>query len=176
MSEPFVGEIRMFAGNFAPRGWAFCDGQLLAVSQNDALFSLLGTIYGGDGRTTFGLPDMRGRIPLHAGTGPGLSQRRLGDKSGTEEETLTTNQLASHTHALQGNTAAADSATAQDNLLATPGGVTAFEPITNAPGTNISLASTTITNTGGNRSHTNLMPTLCVNFIIALLGIYPSRH
>ena len=78
MSEPFVGEIRMFAGNFAPRGWAFCDGQLLAVSQNDALFSLLGTIYGGDGRTTFGLPDLRGRIPLHEGTGPGLSQRRLG--------------------------------------------------------------------------------------------------
>ncbi|MEO1370355.1 MAG: tail fiber protein, partial [Acidobacteriota bacterium] len=87
MSEPFVGEVRMFAGNFAPRGWAFCDGQLLAVSQNDALFSLLGTIYGGDGRTTFGLPDLRGRIPIHAGSGPGLSPRRLGAKSGSENET-----------------------------------------------------------------------------------------
>ncbi|MBD3756388.1 MAG: phage tail protein, partial [Gammaproteobacteria bacterium] len=98
MSEPFVGEIRMFAGNFAPRGWAFCDGQLLAVSQNDALFSLLGTIYGGDGRTTFGLPDMRGRIPVHQGSGPGLSPRRLGSKSGAETETLTVNQMPSHTH------------------------------------------------------------------------------
>ncbi|MEQ9567295.1 MAG: tail fiber protein, partial [Pseudomonadales bacterium] len=104
MSEPFVGEIRMFAGNFAPRGWAYCDGQLLAVSQNDALFSLLGTIYGGDGRTTFGLPDMRGRIPLHAGTGPGLSPRRLGSKSGSEKETLTVNQLASHSHGFNANT------------------------------------------------------------------------
>ncbi len=107
MSEPFVGEIRMFAGNFAPRGWAFCDGQLLAVSQNDALFSLLATVYGGDGRTTFGLPDLRGRIPIHAGTGPGLSPRRLGAKFGTEEETLTVNQLPSHSHTLQVSTAAA---------------------------------------------------------------------
>ena len=96
MSEPFVGEIRMFAGNFAPQGWAYCDGQLLAVSSNDALFSLLGTIYGGDGRTTFGLPDLRGRIPIHTGTGPGLSQRRLGSKSGTEKETLTVNELPAH--------------------------------------------------------------------------------
>ena len=100
MSEPFVGEIRMFAGNFAPRGWAFCDGQLLATSQNDALFSLLGTIYGGDGRTTFGLPDLRGRIPVHAGTGPGLSPRRLGAKAGAEKVTLTVNELPSHTHDL----------------------------------------------------------------------------
>ena len=102
MSEPFVGEIRMFAGNFAPRGWSLCDGQLVAVSQNDALFSLLGTIYGGDGRTTFGLPDMRGRIPIHAGTGPGLSQRRLGAKGGTERETITVTQMPSHTHPLHG--------------------------------------------------------------------------
>ncbi len=172
MSEPFVGEIRMFAGNFAPRGWAFCDGQLLAVSQNDALFSLLGTIYGGDGRTTFGLPDMRGRIPLHAGPGPGLSSRKLGTKSGTEKETLTTNHLASHAHDMKGNTNTADSATAQGKMLATPVGVRAFEP--NDP--NISLANTTITNTGGSQSHTNLMPTVCINFIIALFGVYPSRQ
>jgi len=109
MSEPFVGEIRMFAGNFAPRGWAFCDGQLLAVSQNDALFSLLGTIYGGDGRTTFGLPDMRGRTPLHAGQGPGLSNRRLGAKAGAENVTLTVNQLPSHRHDWQATTALASS-------------------------------------------------------------------
>ena len=98
MSEPFVGEIRMFAGNFAPRSWALCDGQLLQVSQNDALFSLQGTIYGGDGRTTFGLPDLRGRIPIHQGTGPGLNQRRLGSKGGEERVTLTASQLGSHRH------------------------------------------------------------------------------
>ena len=103
MSEPFIGEIRMFAGSFAPRGWALCDGQLLAVSQNDALFSLLGTIYGGDGRTTFGLPDMRGRIPIHFGSGPGLTPRTLGNKFGSEHETLITNQLPSHSHTLQAN-------------------------------------------------------------------------
>ncbi len=172
MSEPFVGEIRMFAGNFAPRGWAFCDGQLLAVSQNDALFSLLGTIYGGDGRTTFGLPDLRGRIPLHQGEGPGLSRRRLGSKGGAEKETLTTNQLASHAHDWNANTAAADSAASQGRVLADPTGVRIFEPADQ--GTD--LASTTIANTGGSQPHTNLMPTLCVHFIIALVGIYPSRH
>ena len=93
MSDPFIGEIRMFGGNFAPRGWAFCEGQLLSVNQNDALFSLLGTIYGGDGRTTFGLPDMRGRVPVHMGQGPGLSDRRLGSKGGEENVTLTVNQI-----------------------------------------------------------------------------------
>ncbi len=172
MSEPFVGEIRMFAGNFAPRGWAFCDGQLLAISQNDALFSLLGTIYGGDGRTTFGLPDLRGRIPLHQGSGPGLSPRQLGSKGGSENVTLTTNQLASHTHDWNGNTAAATDAGPQGKVLATPSGVRFFEPDTQ----DSSLASSTIAATGGSQPHTNLMPTLCIHFIIALVGIYPSRH
>ena len=172
MSEPFVGEIRMFAGNFAPRGWAFCDGQLLAVSQNDALFSLLGTIYGGDGRTTFGLPDMRGRIPVHAGTGPGLSPQRLGAKDGAEQVTLTVNQLPSHSHGLN----AAAGGTAQASPVGNLPGQdrTVMYVNTNSrPGT---FAANTISNIGGSRSHTNLMPTLCVNFIIALVGIYPSRH
>ena len=172
MSEPFVGEIRMFAGNFAPRGWAFCDGQLLAVSQNDALFSLLGTIYGGDGRTTFGLPDLRGRIPIHQGTGPGLSPRRLGSKAGAENVTLTTNQLASHTHDWNVNTADADGGAPAGKVLAKPVALRIFRPVDQ----DASLASTTIANTGGSRSHTNLMPTLCINFIIALVGIYPSRN
>ena len=172
MSEPFVGEIRMFAGNFAPRGWAFCDGQLLAVSQNDALFSLLGTIYGGDGRTTFGLPDLRGRIPLHQGTGPGLSQRRLGSKSGAENVTLTTNQLASHTHDWNANTAAATGSAPQGKVTANAVPVRVYRQL----GQDTDLASTTIANTGGSQPHTNLMPTLCINFIIALFGIYPSRH
>jgi len=172
MSEPFVGEIRMFAGNFAPRGWAFCDGQLLAVSQNDALFSLLGTIYGGDGRTTFGLPDTRGRIPIHAGHGPGLSERRLGSKGGAEKVTLTVNQLPSHTHPLQGSSEPATTPNPQDEVL----GETITDRVYRADSADVNMANSSITNTGGSRSHTNLMPFLCVHFIIALVGIYPSRH
>lgn len=172
MSEPFVGEIRMFAGNFAPRGWAFCDGQLLAVSQNDALFSLLGTIYGGDGRTTFGLPDLRGRIPIHAGHGPGLSERRLGSKGGAEKETLTVNQLPSHTHPWQASTTIADESAPSANVTAQPSAVNLYFSASPA----VNLAGAAISNDGGSRSHTNMMPFLCVHFIIALFGIYPSRH
>ena len=171
MSEPFVGEVRMFAGNFAPRGWAFCDGQLLAVSQNDALFSLLGTIYGGDGRTTFGLPDLRGRLPIHAGSGPGLSPRRLGSKGGAENVTLTVNELPSHTHNWSVNGSQANSPKPQDKTFARAAGQAYSSE--DASGT---LASTTLDAIGGSRSHTNLMPFLCINFIIALFGIYPSRH
>jgi microcystin-dependent protein len=174
MSEPFVGEIRMFAGNFAPRGWAFCDGQLLAVSQNDALFSLLGTIYGGDGRTTFGLPDLRGRIPIHAGHGPGLSERRLGAKGGAEKVTLTVNQLPSHGHPFRATTGTATSRQPVANADLAPGTAVAdFYVQTPDP---VPFASTAVTNVGGSRSHTNLMPFLCIHFIIALVGIYPSRH
>ena len=171
MSEPFVGEIRMFAGNFAPRGWAFCDGQLLAVSQNDALFSLLGTIYGGDGRTTFGLPDMRGRLPVHAGTGPGLSPRRLGAKGGAESVTLTVNQLPSHTHQMQASSQPASSALPENSVLAQTD-----SPFYGADSPFVNMNTAEISAVGGSRSHTNLMPFLCVNFIIALVGIYPSRH
>jgi microcystin-dependent protein len=172
MSEPFVGEIRMFAGNFAPRGWAFCDGQLLAVSQNDALFSLLGTIYGGDGRTTFGLPDLRGRIPIHAGQGPGLSQRRLGAKGGAEDVTVTVNQLPSHSH----GPLKASSQTATEAL---PGGAVTAQtdiPLYADDTPFAAFNSGSITTVGGSRNHTNLMPYLCIHFIIALVGIYPSRQ
>lgn len=172
MSEPFVGEIRMFAGNFAPRAWAFCDGQLLAVSQNDALFSLLGTIYGGDGRTTFGLPDVRGRVPLHHGTGPGLSQRRLGSKGGLENETLTVNQLASHSHDFNANTVLATEQVPADKVVAQGSGVNFYRTENQTE----SMASSMIGHAGGSRSHSNMMPTLCINFIIALFGIYPSRQ
>ena len=172
MSEPFVGEIRMFAGNFAPRGWAFCDGQLLAVSQNDALFSLFGTIYGGDGRTTFGLPDMRGRLPIHAGQGPGLSERRLGAKGGAEKVTLTVNQMPSHTHPFNASADLASDSNPQGNV---PGQSPSID-LYIEDGQTQNLASSAITNTGGSRSHTNLMPFLCINFIVALVGIYPSRH
>jgi microcystin-dependent protein len=172
MSEPFVGEIRMFAGSFAPRGWAFCDGQLLAVSQNDALFSLLGTIYGGDGRTTFGLPDMRGRIPVHAGFGPGLSSRQLGARGGAENVTLTVNQLPSHGHAMQASTNPADSGYPAGRVVANTDPL----PIYNANAADTPAAGTQTGEEGGSQDHTNIMPFLCINFIIALIGIYPSRN
>ena len=173
MSEPFVGEIRMFAGNFAPRGWTFCDGQLLAVSQNNALFSLFGTIYGGDGRTTFGLPDLRGRIPIHAGSGPGLSPRPLGADSGTEKETLTVNELTLHSHTpVKGSSDNATDANPAGNYLASS---TVLSPYFISTTPDEDFAATAVTSVGGDQSHNNLMPTLCVNFIVALFGIYPSR-
>ena len=173
MSEPFVGEIRMFAGDFAPRGWAFCDGQLLAVSQNDALFSLLGTIYGGDGRTTFGLPDLRGRLPMHAGSGPGLSPRRLGAKAGAENVTLTVNQLPNHNHGPVGCTNDLGTVRSAENAIPA---LTTAEDIYGPGGDPTNMSSSAVTQVGGSRSHSNLMPFLCVNFIIALFGIYPSRN
>ena len=168
MAEPFVGEIRMFAGNFAPSGWAFCDGQLLAVSGNDSLFALLGTFYGGDGRTTFGLPDLRGRVPLHFGQGPGLSNRTLGTKSGAENATVTVNQLASHSHSWSAST---DSAADQDPTSHTTATVTS--PNIYGSGTPIAMSPQGTTSTGGGQQHQNLMPTLCVHFIIALFGVFP---
>lgn len=178
MSEPFVGEIRMFAGNFAPRGWAYCDGQLLAVSQNDALFSLLGTTYGGDGRTTFGLPDMRGRVPIHIGQGPGLCMRRLGAKGGSEKEKLSKNQIPSHNHALMASAQTAVGVRLTGMVLAkTPAdtGDLFYAPPAD-PSLQVNLLSGVVGRSGGSQSHTNLMPSLCVNFIIALFGIYPSRN
>ena len=172
MSEPFVGEIRMFAGNFAPRGWAFCDGQLLAVSQNDALFSLLGTIYGGDGRTTFGLPDLRGRIPIHAGDGPGVSSRRLGAKGGSEKVTLTTQELPPHGHTYGGTNS---DAVRTDPIGSFPAR-SAGDRYKAGNAVRVAMNGQSLANTGGSQSHTNLMPFLCIHFIIALFGIYPSRH
>ena len=172
MAEPYVGEIKMFAGNFAPRGWAMCDGQLLAVSQNDALFSLIGTIYGGDGRTTFALPDLRGRLPIHAGQGPGLSDRRLGSKAGAENVTLNTSELPSHSHPMKASENLASSPNPAGNVLAQTTTLDLYLDTT--PDT--PLANSSITATGGGGSHTNLMPFLCINFIISLVGIYPSRQ
>ncbi|MEO2268181.1 tail fiber protein [Pseudoalteromonas sp. YIC-656] len=177
MSEPYVGEIRMFAGNFAPRGWAFCDGQLLAVTQNDALFSLLGTLYGGDGRTNFGLPDMRGRLPIHKGQGGGLSNHNIGQKFGSENETLTINQLPSHTHSLMASIDEANASDPSNHVLATQtDGDKPYADATSDPSKFQQLAQQSIANNGGSQPHSNLMPSLCVNFIISLFGIYPPRH
>lgn len=167
--EPFIGQVMAFGGNFAPRGWALCDGQLLAISQNDALFSILGTTYGGDGRTTFGLPDLRGRVTLHAGNGPGLSDRRLGEKGGSETNTLTINQLPSHNHAVNAKEEA-NAADPSGNYIAGTG--------TNAFGTtaDIQMSATSTGSKGANHQINNIQPYQCVNYIIALVGIYPSRH
>ena len=172
--EPFVGEIRMFAGNFAPRGWAFCDGQLLAVSSNDALFSLLGTTYGGDGRTTFGLPDLRGRLPVQAGQGPGLSSYRLGQKFGQESVVLYTEQLPAHNHPVY--------AVSEDGTASTPAGnypaATKLLDKEYAPsGTLTPMNAGALTNnTTANRSIDNRQPATGVHYIIALIGLYPSRN
>ncbi len=174
MSEPFIAEIRIFAGNFAPRGWAFCGGQLLPIAQNTALFSLIGTTYGGDGRTTTALPDLQGRAPMHPGHGPGLTTRRLGERVGVTTVTLTMQQMANHNHTMRGSSDSADlNAPAADRSLARSTGATAYQQDT----TNdlVPLASQAVSNVGSGGAHTNVQPRLGLYFIIALVGVYPSR-
>lgn len=172
-SEPFLGTIKYFGFNFAPRGWTTCDGQLLSVSQNDALFSLLGTMYGGDGRTTFGLPDMRGRMPVHTGQGPGLSNHPMGQKSGAESVSLTTNQLPSHSHSLMATDSAGNQISPTAHTLAKDGNDSTYR--NEAP--NVTMHASSITNsTGGSQAHQNMSPYLVVNCNISLVGVYPSRQ
>jgi len=174
MSEPFTAEIRIFAGNFAPRGWAFCNGQLLPIAQNTALFSLIGNTYGGDGRTTTALPNMQGRAPMHPGTGAGLTTRRLGEKGGSETETLSETQMANHNHSVQAvqptQFTAGNSLTPGGNYLAAPQTGNAYA----STGTT-GMATNAVLSTGGGQAHNNLQPLLTMNFIIALVGLYPSR-
>lgn len=177
MSEPFIGEIKMFGSNFAPRGWALCDGQLLPIAQNSALFSLLGTTYGGDGRTTFGLPDLRGRVPMHPGNGPGLSPRLLGQKLGSENTTLNTNNLPPHNHSATANAVApgGNSNDAINNFWADDVGVSSGTYHTGPATGTMNPGAISVGNTGGGQSFSNQQPSQCVNFIIALVGIFPSR-
>jgi len=170
VSEPFIAEVRIFAGNFAPRGWAFCNGQLLPVSQNTALFSLVGTTYGGDGRTTLGLPNLQGRVPMHPGRGPGLSSRRLGDRGGSEAVTLAESQIPSHNHRLFANGQRADQTNPASNQF-----LGAAEMYASAGATPTPMANEALTGTGGSQPHNNLQPYLVMNFIIALMGLYPTR-
>ncbi|QNQ10633.1 phage tail protein [Sphingomonas alpina] len=179
MSQPFIGEIRMFGGNFQPLGWAFCDGRLLAISENDVLFQLIGTTYGGDGQSTFALPDLRGRLPVHMGTGPGLTTRVIGEKSGSEEVTLNVGQLPAHSHTLVASTAAA---TLPSPAGALPGAVnpTATQySFYVTPGTSTMnqtpMAATSISPIGGSQAHENRMPALNISFIISLFGVFPSQ-
>jgi len=163
MAQPFIGEIRMFAGNFAPAGWMFCEGQLLPISENDALFILLGTMYGGDGQNTFALPDLRGRVPMHAGSG--VIQAETG---GVEQVTLTTNQIASHAHPFLATTDTPNTNTPANSRFAVP-----VASIYNTGTNPVNMSAQVIGPVGGSQPHTNFQPYLCVNFIISLFGIFP---
>jgi len=168
MSQPYVGEIRMFGGNFAPSGWMFCSGQLLPISENETLFNLIGTTYGGDGQSTFALPDLQGRLPVHMGTLPGGATYQQAQTGGVEQVTLTTLQLPGHQHLAQGSLDSATSRQPAGRLLAEP-----VKRIYGAPGgTEVVMAP--VGSTGGSQPHDNFMPYLCVNFIISLFGVYPS--
>lgn len=172
MGSPYVGEIRLFAGNFAPAGWAFCDGQLLAISENETLFNLIGTTYGGNGQSTFALPDLRGRVPIHQGQGPGLGNRFIGESGGVEQVTLTTAQIPTHGHPLQASSALA--------TLPGPGGAVLAQSrqagvdlyLEDSP--SVSMAPNSIGGVGGSQPHQNMQPYLGMNYIISLFGIFPS--
>ena len=172
MSNPYIGEIRMFGGTFAPAGWAFCSGQLMAISQNDALFNLIGTTYGGDGQSTFGLPDLQGRMPVHQGTSPGIGiNHSIGEKSGTESVTLTTSHLPAHNHALlcssqNGTQTSPANGVAATNTVNQYAAVTSAQP----------MKSNLMGLAGGSQPHENMMPFLVISFIISLFGIFPSQN
>jgi len=170
MSDPFIGQIQIWGGNFAPRGWAFCNGALLPIAQNTALFAILGTLYGGDGRTTFGLPNLTERAPMHPGRGPGLTERRLGETGGAATVTLNQNQIPAHNHILGGSGAANDSSTPINALP----GLAAEDPLyRNSSDT--TMSATALAVTGGGSPHNNMQPSLGLSFIIAVVGTFPSR-
>jgi microcystin-dependent protein len=170
MGQPYVGEIRMFGGTFAPSGWAFCNGAILPISENEVLFQLIGTTYGGNGSTNFALPNLQSRLPVHQGQGPGLSNQIIGQSAGTETVTLTLSQIPSHNHTFNISTTSAAASSPQNNVLAN--------------GTaNLYLRDTTTNNmnanaigiAGGSQPHDNIMPFLCITFIISLFGVFPSQ-
>lgn len=172
MADPFLGEIRMAGFNFAPRGWGFCNGAILSIAQNSALFALLGTTYGGDGITTFALPNLMGRLPLNQGQGPGLSPRTIGEMGGVEQVTLTSQQLPNHTHTLAAASAGTRTSSAGGNLLASG----EADIYARGAGQPVALSPDQLSPAGGSQPHTNLQPALAVNFFIAFEGIFPSRN
>jgi microcystin-dependent protein len=173
MSQPFVGEIRMFGGNFAINGWAFCNGALMDISQNAVLFQLIGTTYGGDGQTTFGLPDLQGRLPIHQGQGQGLSPYVIGQRAGVETVTLTVNQIPAHTHPPACNSGAGNQQGPGNGVWATPSTGTIYSDVAPALVMDPAAAGPA---TGGSQPHDNIMPVLAVSFIISLFGIFPTQN
>lgn len=176
MSDPFLAEIRMFGGNFAPRGWAFCNGQLVPISQNTALFSLLGTTYGGNGQSTFALPDLQGRAPMHPGNGAGLTPRVIGEEGGETSVTLLSTEMPAHSHAISGAVIANSAATGTPNVASLFTNSSPNSLYANAVGTPVTLAPQAISFAGGSQPHNNVQPYLAVSFIIATQGIFPSRN
>jgi len=171
MSSPYVGEIRMFGGSFAPAGWALCQGQAMPISQNETLFNLIGTTFGGDGQNTFDLPDLAGRVPVHQGQGPGISQNYvIGEEGGVESVTLTTQQMPNHNHPMIATTAPATQITGDSALLAQPPSLPIY--FNSPPGANLNAAM--LQPQGGNQPHENMQPFLVVTFIISLFGIFPT--
>jgi microcystin-dependent protein len=172
MSNPYVGEIRMFGGNFAPAGWAFCNGQPLPISENETLFNLIGTTYGGDGEETFNLPDLQGRIPIHAGQGPNITQNyQLGEKSGTEQVTLTVAQIPNHNHALMASNDPGNATGPGGNLLSNPFNTFPYFPAAGS----LQLNAATLQPAGSSQPHDNMMPFLAISYIISLFGIFPHQ-
>ncbi|MDB5902571.1 MAG: phage tail protein [Betaproteobacteria bacterium] len=169
MAQPYVGEIRMFAGNFAPSGWMFCEGQLLPIAENDILFALIGTTYGGDGQSTFALPDLRGRLPIHQGQGSTLSNRILAETGGAEEITLATTQMPTHNHPFLGSNAVANDPNPKDNTVAESSAISLYS----SAGPTAPMAPGAIGPVGDSQPHENRQPFLCVSFIISLFGIFP---
>lgn len=169
--DPYIGEIRMFGGNFAPRGWAFCNGQILSIAQNTALFSLLGTTYGGNGQTTFALPNLQGRIPLHAGQGPGLTPRSLGEESGSPTVTLITNEMPLHGHSMSANQAPGNNPSPENNYWA----MSSRRDTPYANNADTAMSPQAVAPAGNGQPHDNMQPYLAVSYIIALQGIYPPR-
>jgi microcystin-dependent protein len=172
MSEPFLAEVRIVGFNFAPRGWAFCDGQILPINQNQALYSLLGTTYGGDGRTSFALPDLRGRVPIHVGTSDGGTNHTLGQKGGEETHVVSANEMPTHTHNAQATSDSGNTPIPTGNVLANSAPSELYHGASNL----IALTPGTIANTGGGQVHNNMQPFLALNFCIALQGLFPSRN
>jgi microcystin-dependent protein len=174
VADPFVAEIRIFPFNFPPKGWAFCDGQLLPISQNTALFSLLGTTYGGNGKSTFALPNIQGSAVMHPGQGPGLSLHDLGETGGSETVSLLESEIPAHAHTLRSNTTTGDSPSpASDTTIARPATINAYQTTTNANLT--PMAPESLPPAGGDQPHNNLQPYLTLNFCIALQGVFPPR-
>ncbi len=176
MATPFIAEIRMFAGNFAPRGNAFCNGQIQGIAQNTALFSLLGTTYGGNGTTTFALPNLQGRMPIGIGSGPGLTQRVLGEVGGAESVTLLSTEMPTHTHVPQASSLAGTQASPAGGVWAASAGGRTPLPLYVAPPANAPMSNSAIATAGNSQPHPNMQPYLAISYIIALQGIFPSRN
>lgn len=178
MATPYIGEIRMFAGNFPPNGWAFCDGALQPISENEALFALIGTTYGGDGQSTFALPDLRGRVPVHQGTQAG-NNYVIGQLGGSETVTLNNNQIPAHNHLVGASTAMPVQSLNPTPITGVPGTMVPASPakprLYAAPGANVAMAPNAVQPSGGNQPHENMAPFLAINFIIALFGVFPSQ-